>query len=96
MSREEEWLRSHKFTLDKLDIQHYGLGHLQVAMSGTRHAGYQNAHHGANRGIRMVSLLIDNKKKLDSEKSGLLSFDEIAVGRAPQVRHWVCEGAVGS
>ena len=71
------------FTLDKLDIRHYGLGHHRVAMSGTRNASYLDTPTTAGPRIRAVSLLIDIKKKLDSEKRRLLSFGEIAVGRAP-------------
>ena len=60
-------------------------------MSGTLNAGYLDALHMAHPRFCEFSLLIDGKKKLDSQKRGLLSFGEIAVGRAPQVRDWGCE-----
>ncbi len=55
-------------------------------MSGTRNASYLDALLMAQPRICAISLLIDIKKKLDSQKNGLLSFGEIAVGRAPLVR----------
>ena len=53
----------------------------------TAHGGSQN---------RDFSRIMDPKKKLDSEKNGLLSFGEIAVDRASTRARWVTEGAVGS
>jgi hypothetical protein len=70
-------------TLDKLDIRVYRLGHHRVAMSATLEASYLDLLHRVHPRNREISLQINSKKKLDSQKSRLLSFGEIAVGRAP-------------
>lgn len=55
-------------------------------MSACTNASYRSVRHMVDPRNRDFSRSIDPKKKLDSEKRGLLSFGEIAVDRASRVR----------
>jgi len=69
-------------SLDKLDIWVYRRSYHRIAMSAMTDAGYLDVLHMDFRNHDFC-LPIGRKKKLDSQKRGLLSFSEIAVERAP-------------
>ena len=87
---------SANLSLDKLDIWVYGQDYHRVAMSAMLDASYLDVLQMVPPRKRDFALSIGRKKKLDSQKNGLLSFCEIAVRRALSVHAWGWKGAVGS